>query len=448
MQKYNKFYFKSFEFNQDSLKASFHYSFDNDEFFEEVIDFHSEIWELRGDLDAEIIDNILFHIHIALWISYYKLCPTNELVVESWILDDYQVKFWKKFYINWLWEFLYTNKISPEWLFDFKINTEKKYIKKEFDIKDKYLVPVWWWKDSIVSIELLKNKNLDLCVFWTNDELKSDTAKIAWRQIVLIKRKLSENLFKLNNKWYYNWHVPITWLIAFVLELVMYLYNYKYTILSNERSANYWNTTWKWLTINHQYSKSLEFEKDFWEYVWIYISNKIKYFSLLRWLYETKIAEKFSSVGKKYFSSFSSCNWNFKILNKLSYIKSQKRWCNTCPKCIFVFTILRPYITKKEVLEIFWEDLFERKDLEKIFKELLWISWIKPLECVWESEEMIYSMYLSIRDHYKTLPYILEIFKKEVLNKLKEADINKIEKKLDRIYEDDIIPSEIKQIVI
>ena len=43
MQKYNKFYFKSFEFNQDSLKASFHYSFDNDEFFEEVIDFHSEI---------------------------------------------------------------------------------------------------------------------------------------------------------------------------------------------------------------------------------------------------------------------------------------------------------------------------------------------------------------------------------------------------------------------
>ncbi|MBT3727359.1 hypothetical protein HOG21_07025 [bacterium] len=46
------------------------------------------------------------------------------------------------------------------------------------------------------------------------------------------------------------------------------------------------------------------------------------------------------------------------------------------------------------------------------------------------------------------MPYILEIFKKEVLNKLKEADINKIEKKLDRIYEDDIIPSEIKQIVI
>jgi hypothetical protein len=34
--------------------------------------------------------------------------------------------------------------------------------------------------------------------------------------------------------------------------------------------------------INHQYSKSLDFERDFAEYVEKYISSDLKYFSLLR----------------------------------------------------------------------------------------------------------------------------------------------------------------------
>jgi len=38
---------------------------------------------------------------------------------------------------------------------------------------------------------------------------------------------------------------------------------------------------------------------------------------------------------------------------------------------VFVFSILRPYLNKTEVIDVFQEDLFERKDLEILFRELL-----------------------------------------------------------------------------
>ena len=446
MKSFSKFYFKKFEFNSSNLEAKFFYCFDNNVFFEEIIYFDCKLFEVRKNLDLDFIKNILFNIHIALWISYYKLFPTEQLIVESGFLSDFQINFWKKFYLNWLWEFLFTNKIEPKWLFNFICKSDKKYFKKDFDFKNRALVSIWWWKDSIVSIELLKKNNLnfDLFVFWKNDELKKNTGKVAKKNILLINRQISKILFKLNKQWYYNWHIPITWLIAFVKILTWYLYNYKYLILSNEKSANFWNTSWKWLVINHQYSKSLEFEKDFKEYLTKYISWGIKYFSLLRWMYETKIAEIFYNLWKKYFKYFWSCNWNFKI----NWVIYKKYWCNNCSKCVFIFCILRPFLNKKEVIQIFWEDLFENKNLENIFRELWWMSWIKPLECVWTNEEVIYSISKSL-DKYclSRLPFILNIFKKEISINYDNKKLLNIEKKLEQIYNEDIIPFEIKALI-
>lgn len=450
MKKFSKFYFSKFEFDLEKLIATFYYSFDNEVFFDEKIDFNSNDFEIRKDFDINILNNILFHLHIALWISYYKLFPTSDLVIESWTIDDYQKKFWEKFYINWLWEFLYTNNISPGLLFNFTSNSDIKFNKIDFNVSEKALVPIWWWKDSIVSVELLKKSpvNFDLFVFWKGDELKNNTSEISWTKTLLVKRFLSEKLFSMNNEWYYNWHVPITWIIAFSMEVVSYLYDYKYLILSNEKSANFWNTLWNWVDINHQYSKSLDFEKDFSNYVEKYISSDVKYFSLLRWFYEIKIAELFSDLWSKYFSFFSSCNNNFKIKNKSDKISKWKYWCNDCPKCAFVFTILRPFLNKEDVLNIFWEDLFNKKDLEKLFRELLWISWIKPFECVWESEEVIISMYKSLEKYDNDkLPYILDIFKNDVLTKMTIVELENIEKKLVTISQDDIIPENIKKLI-
>lgn len=445
MKEFSKFYFKSFDFDKQTLTAKFVYSFDNEIFFEEFIDFSCENFYWRIYLDEKIINNILFHIHLALWISYYKLFPTKDLIVETWFLDENQVNFWKKFYINWLWEFLYKNKISPKWLFNFVSKWENIYKKIDFTTSNKCLVPIWWGKDSLVSIELLKNSSLDFetVVFGKIDEIKQNCINLTSKENLLIKRKLSSNLFELNNQGYYNWHVPITWIIAFVLQLSAYIYDYKYIILSNEKSANFGNLFWEWFLINHQYSKSLDFEIDFNKYVNNYISSDLKYFSLLRWLYEIKIAELFTKLWKNYFSVFSSCNNNFKINS--SWNSKNIIWCNNCPKCTFVYSILRHFISKEETLQIFWKELYEDENLLELFKELLWISGNKPFECVWEAEEVLYSMNKSLEIFKDKLPFILNILKDDILREISKINLSELEEKLFKVYDEYLIPKEIKE---
>jgi len=72
--------------------------------------------------------------------------------------------------------------------------------------------------------------------------------------------------------------------------LAAVLFNKKYIILSNEKSSNEGNLKYLGEEINHQYSKTLDFENKFREYLKKYLSSNIEYFSLLRPLYELQIA--------------------------------------------------------------------------------------------------------------------------------------------------------------
>lgn len=430
MKQYNNFYFEAFDFDISTGEARFFYSFDEEIFFEEKISFYSNHFLLRQKIDLQIVENILFHIHIALWISYYKTFLSKNLVLKTGKLNEAQISFWKTFYLHGLGEFLYTNKLDPTELFQFSYLNQKEYKKQDFEVSEKYLVPVWWGKDSIVSIELLKDmgQKIDLVTFGVNDNiLYENTAQNAGLKRLFIKRELSKNIQEINALWAYNWHVPITGMIAFVLELTCYLYDYKYIVLSNEKSANFWNTSYYWFEINHQWSKSLDFEKDFWKYISDNISSHTKYFSLLRPYYEIKIADFFSQFWKKYFQNFSSCNTNFKIFKE--NIKNTY-WCNSCPKCAFVYSILRPFLTSQEIISIFWKELYEDISLEQLFRELIWISGIKPFECVGTNEEVILAMYMSLEKFPKKLPFILEIFQKEVQSKMSIDDFEKIRKKV------------------
>lgn len=443
MKQYNNFYFEKFEFNLKTLEAIFYYNFDYELFFEEKIFFFDKNFFIKKDLNIDIINNILFHIHIALWISYYKFFPTKNLIIKTWKIDDFQKHFWYKFYLNWLWEFFYRNNFDPNWFINFINESDKKFKKINFNLSEKYLVPIWWWKDSIVSIEILKKvwKKIDLITFSVNENiLYENTTKNSWLRRIFIKRELSKNIKEFTISWY-NWHVPITWIISFILQLVCYLYDYKYIVLSNEKSANFENTIWKWIKINHQWSKSLDFEKDLSEFIKKYISKDIKYFSLLRPFYELKIAEIFTKIWKKYFTSFSSCNTNFKIFKENL---NDSYWCNSCFKCIFVYIILRTFLDKNQILSIFGSELYENKFLEKSFRELIWISWIKPFECVWTNEEIILAMKLTFDKWKWDLPFILEIFKNEINSKMTKNDFEKLKQKiLTPDFNQNMIPKEL-----
>ena len=161
-------------------------------------------------------------------------------------------------------------------------------------------------------------------------------------------------------------------------------------------------------------------------------------------MYEIKIAKLFSQY-QQYFDIFSSCNNNFKIIE--SNKTTDHRRCGICPKCAFVYTTLRPFLTDEDVQNIFGQELYENKNLIPLYKELLGIDGIKPFECVGTNEEVIYAMYLQYEKikNNSLIPPIMELFKNEILPTLSANDISNLEKKLFTLYTDETNIPEIFQ---
>ena len=217
------------------------------------------------------------------------------------------------------------------------------------------------------------------------------------------KRIIDRRLIELNEKGFLNGHTPFSAMVAFLTYLCSYLLGKKYVALSNEDSANETNVIGE--NINHQYSKTIEFENDFREYSQKYLKGNVEYFSMLRPISELQIAKLFSSL-EEYHQIFKSCNVGSKT--------EPWRWCCDCPKCLFVYTILSPFLYKDKLINIFEQDLYERKDLLKIFIELCGYGETKPFECVGTYSEIRFSITKVIKDlekEGKELPYLLKYYK-------------------------------------
>jgi len=435
MKPFNQFIISNYSWDPESLTASFCYSFDNEEKFIEKIDFRplkdTEKFPILRSNKYEI-NQILTHLHIALWVSYYKLYPTKEIIVESSYLTENQKSFWNVFYLKWLWEFFYRNQLDPRGLANF-ISKEwaPKFENKISLTANKSLVLFWWGKDSLVSVELLKEKweDFDLFSFGKEFPLHEIAAEPTHKNRLIIKRSLDlAQITKLLEQWYYNWHLPITGIISFVTIMVSYLYWYKATVTSLEKSADEWNTVYCDMEINHQRSKSAEFEKLFKAYVSENISDDFSIYSLLRDWYEIKVVKEFAKYSQ-YFHSFSSCNRNFHLTwSKLTW---DDLWCRICPKCLFVYTMLRAFVWKETVNKIFNKDLFEDENLIPLFNELLGIDWIKPFECVGTNEEMVLAFWLILQNEPDCNSKIIDIFKEKIVSKMKEEDFKALKTKLD-----------------
>ena len=436
MKPFSRFIINHFEWDKNRLEAKFHYAFDDQEHFSETINFsplkNTSDFPLINQ-DSAAIHQLLSHLHIALGVSYYKLYPTTEIIVETIPLSDAMKDFWHDFYIKGLGEFFYRNQINPTGLAQF-LSTENKEENIDSALEysaEKLLILFGWGKDSLVSVELTKQKNLsfDLFSFGKEYPLHQIAQAPTWAKRLIIQRTLDlPQIQKLLAEGYYNGHLPITGIICFVTAVVSYLYGYKSVITSLEKSADFWNTEYHGLNINHQRSKSSEFEESFRNYAQTYLLKNFECKSLIRNRYEIKVVQEFSKYPQ-YFHAFSSCNRNFHITTCTKLTWDQLR-CWECPKCAFVYTMLRAFIKKSEVNDIFWADLFEKADLMPLFKELLWIEGIKPFECVGTNEEMTLALWIISKKEKKSDSPMMKLFEEKVKSTMTDSDFDLLEKKL------------------
>jgi hypothetical protein len=103
----------------------------------------------------------------------------------------------------------------------------------------------------------------------------------------------------------------------------------------------------------------------------------VQYFSFLRPLSELQIAKLFSQC-KAYHPVFRSCNVGSKT----------DSWCGHCPKCLFTWIILSPFLSREKLTAIFGKDLMADESLQPILEELNGTAAVKPFECVGTVEEV------------------------------------------------------------
>lgn len=410
-ERYKTFIYKDFEITEDKESINIRYFFEipNLAKFEPSIQIMKKNIKYKS-IDNEYVRNIVFNLGMIEIISYWKCVCTENVIIECGNLTEGQKKWFEKLYYNGTGEFRYINNIhmSQDEFVNFitNENMESRIPEKlADDTLSGYIIPVGGGKDSVVTLEKLKEgRKNNYCLTVGGKEPVIECCKIAGyndNQIIEVKRTIDKNLLYLNKKGYLNGHTPFSSILAFLSYLIAYLTNKKYVALSNESSANESNV--KGENINHQYSKSLEFEEDFKEYSEKYLKTGVEYFSILRKYSELQIAEMFSKY-KQYHKVFKSCNVGSKTI--------PWKWCCNCPKCLFVYIILSPFLTPKELMEIFGENIFEKEELLETFKGLCGYGDIKPFECVGTFEEVNYAVNKAIEQYGNSkLPYLLKYYK-------------------------------------
>ncbi|WP_457748406.1 hypothetical protein [Sulfurimonas sp.] len=405
-KKANKFIYKSYKIQEDEEKIAlqFHYQLDEEGQISDF--FHQLHLNKNKKMSTDFaMDTIVFHIGLAEAISYYKIALPQEFIIRCGRLNEKQKKWFEKLYFNGLGEYIYLNSIDvkQDELVHFTCKGEA-YEKISMQTQENSIIPIGGGKDSLVTYELLKDEFPDAFLFSMNPIVASkEILNKHPKQAIELKRELDlKKIFDFNERGYLNGHIPFSSIVGFISIWLGLLYKTKYIVLSNESSANEENIIYKGQKINHQYSKSIEFENDFRAYIAEFVTDDVEYFSFLRPLDEIHIAQLFSTFAQEHFFSFRSCNVGSK----------RNEWCGKCPKCLFTYIMLCNYIEDATLQKIFAKDMLDDSGLQELFDGLSQSEGVKPFECVGTYDEVNYALSQKYKAYTKeNLPYLLQNYK-------------------------------------
>jgi hypothetical protein len=428
-----RLYYRSFtsQVTEEGLEIGFLFQTEPD------ISFHPKL-VIEGVTSSQVaklapgeLDQYVFHIGLVEMLSYWKATCSPQIVIEAGALSAEQINWWHDLLIQGLGEFFFVNQIDftqPEFVTITSTGStqgvpqeQKSTPQEDLSQTQSFLIPIGGGKDSAVTLEILKEYQAlhpdqvgQTAGFMINPTPASRQMAEAsgLTQTLTVRRQLDPLLLELNGQGYLNGHTPFSALVAFTSLLTARLFGYQLVAVSNEASSNEGNVEFHGHEINHQYSKTYEFEKKLKTYTQTYLSSDNPdvegyYFSLMRPLFELQIARLFAGYPH-YHSVFRSCNRGQKT----------NSWCGECPKCLFAYVILYPFLGKETMVKIFGQDLFAKAELLPIALELLGYAEKKPLECVGTREENISAFYLSYdraQAEYDQLPSLLELVQVQVL---------------------------------
>ncbi len=377
-------------------------------------------------LDKNLREQWVFQLGLAEIPSYWKAAASPEIVIEAGHLDQAGLEWWQQLLIEGMGEYFFVNQIdfTQEDLVKWSVTAPAAPLNsaapqaqtqpqslptaETTSSLKPYLVPLGGGKDSSLTVSLF-HQHHPFGVFLLNPTpAMTEIAHLAEPiEIITAQRTIDPNLLALNQAGYLNGHVPFSAYLGLLSRLVGEIFNYQSIVISNERSSNEGNVQFLGSEINHQWSKTYEFEQAFEKY--LHQAGLVKtvtsqvtpdqaappaYFSLLRPLYELQISRLLanSPLFNQIAPVFRSCNRGQKT----------NSWCGQCPKCLFTFISLYPFLPDEIVISIFGENLLEKTSLFDEALALLGKTETKPFECVGTREESLAAFYLCWQKFHQT----------------------------------------------
>ena len=251
------------------------------------------------------------------------------------------------------------------------------------------LIPFGGGIDSIVTVESLSGDHpgAALCVVDPPGDCFAaldDAAAVTGLPVVRIARAIDPQVRRSAESGFLNGHVPVTAVITAAAVVAAVLERRDAVVLSNEWSASVPTLVADGRPVNHQWSKSEEFERGFDELVLGPLGPGLSVFSYLRPRTELWVAQRFARLTR-YHRAFRSCNRAF----HQDPAERLGHWCGRCDKCCFIDLVLAPFMARADLAAVFaGDEPLENPANRERFRTLVGLgSETKPFECVGDTDE-------------------------------------------------------------
>ena len=429
-QKYPVFEYVSFSMDRQRDRFSVKFLFrcaPDIEFAPEVV-FETPPSAL-DEINEKTLNNLVFHLGLVEMLSYWKATVSPTILIHAGYLDEEQLQWWHKLLLNGMGEFFYVNQVDftdPEFV-ALKIAYEGSHSAPTLhQAKNQHiLTPIGGGRDSAITAKILElsGESFNCMMLNPTPAALGVVAAVGCHNPVIVTRQIEPRLLELNSLGFLNGHTPFSAYLGFLNALCLALYGYSQILVANERSAEEGNVLYLGRTINHQYSKSYEFERLFDTYLQEHLIAGGRYRSFVRKLHELQIGNLFAKLPELY-GIPRSCN------------RMQKTggWCGECAKCLSVYITTYPFVAHEHIRTIFGSDFFENHSAIGVVRQLMGLDGHKPFECVGTASEIQAGLSLCIEkcvEAHRPLPTILH----EIRHFLPDhSDTENISKSIDRAY--------------
>ncbi|SEO65095.1 hypothetical protein [Trujillonella endophytica] len=356
-------------------EAAFSYRLGDDEFTERLT---LDPALLPAAPSAEL-DAALDLVHLVMGTSYYKLRASGRVVVRRPITKA-QLAVAEAAYGPGLGEFAAVNRLPLPHVVRWDVEVRDAPALPASGGTAGPLLPVGGGKDSALALVVLPDGTA-LAVNPT--DAQRDVAGAAGAPLLGVRRRLDPLLHRRTAEGGRNGHVPVTAINSAISTLVAVLGGFDPVVFANERSADEETLSVGGVPVNHQYSKSYEFERLFAAGA---AEVGVGYFSLTRQLSELATVAAVAALPLR--EHILSCNRSYTQRHMGG--EATQRWCLHCDKCLFTFLMFAVFLTPAEAERMFGGNPLDDPALVDGFR-VLWAT-DKPFDCVGERAESAAAM--------------------------------------------------------